>query len=241
MTERLIILCCFVLSGCLSNANQARVTPNHTAQIKTVGIISLLNAQPHLSYLSKSAMESNFATAVLEGWHANRIVHKQLATRLKQKGFEVAHIAPNTPGLDASESDSNAGYRSTSSIHERLYAVGAAKGVDMLIVVYPHVEEDFVTKTNQNVRGYGLQRSYDSDFFAYAAVYIEALDVKKHVIVGNAEGLQLAPLNDRVWRDEFETVTGPKAIDKRNQATVFRTLSKLLTAAIGSAAREAGL
>ena len=126
-------------------------------------------------------------------------------------------------------------------MHERLYAIGAANGVDMLVVVYPHVEEDFVTKTNQNMRGYGLQRSFDSDPFAYAAVYIEAFDVNKQFVAGKAEGLQLAPLEDQVWRDEFETVAGPQAFGERHHATVFQTMSKVLTDAIGSAARESGL
>ena len=51
LTERLIYLCCLALSGCLLNIDQVRVTPEHVERIKTVGVISLLNRQPNISYL----------------------------------------------------------------------------------------------------------------------------------------------------------------------------------------------
>lgn len=241
LTKQLISLCCFALAGCLLNTDQVRVTPDHVERIKVVGVISLLNRQPNISYLSTSAMDSNFSTAVLEGWDADRMVHEQLGSRLKRKGLEVVHISRNAPGLGASESDSTWGYVSTDGMREHLFAVGAAKGVDMLVVVYPHVEKDFVTNTNQNIRGYGLQRAFDSDPFAYAAVYVEAVDVKKQFVAGQSEGLQVAPLEDEVWREGFETTAGPQAIGEWDRASVSQAISKVLTDAIGSAARESGL
>lgn len=239
--KRLIYVCCLALSGCLLDIDQARVTPEHVERIKTVGVISLLNRQPNVNYLSTSAIDNKFSTAVLESWDADRMVHEQLGTRLERKGLEVVHIGRDAPGLNASESDSNWGYVSRDDMHDRLYAVGATIGVEMLVVVYPHVAADFVTNTNQNVRGYGLQRAFDSEPFAYAAVYIEIIDVKKQLVAGQSEGLQVEPLAHSVWREEFETVAGPQTIGVWTEAAVFQIVTKVLTNAIGSAARESGL
>jgi hypothetical protein len=235
----LICLCCAALTGCLLNTSQTRVTADHTATITKVGVLSLVNAQPNISYLSTSAMESNFSNGVLKGWDADALVYEKVVQRLQRKGFDVSVIHRDDNALGIAES--TWGYRDTSEIHERLFQAGAAKGIDMLVVVYPNVAEDFVTKTNQNVRGYGLQKAFDTGLFAYATIGIEAMDIKKRFIAGKAEGRQIAPLSESVWRPRYETHTGLQSIEEPHRTTIFESLSTLLTNAIGIAASESGI
>lgn len=130
-TRQLTYLCFIALTGCLTTPEQVRVTPEQATQLKAVGVISLLNPQPHINYLSTSALESNFGTTVLEGWKVDRVVFDELASRFKRKGFKVARIARDDPVLGLSESDSEWGYVNTKHIHERLYNVGMANNLDM--------------------------------------------------------------------------------------------------------------
>lgn len=217
------------------------MTPEQATQLKAVGVISLLNPQPHINYLSTSALESNFGTTVLEGWEVDRVVFDELASRFKRKGFKVARIARDDPMLELSESDSEWGYVNTKHIHERLYNVGMENNLDMLVVVYPNVSTDWVTKTNQNIRGYGLQKAFDSKAFAYASVFFEAIDIKNGFIAGKSDGLQFELLDAGIWKPEFETAGGPQMLDEHRQVTVKHVMTTLLKQAIGSAARESGL
>lgn len=241
LTRQLAYLCFIALAGCLTTPEQVRVTPEQAERVKTVGIMSLLNRQPHINYLSTSALESNFGAAVLEGWDVDRVVFEQLASRFKRNGFKVALIARDVPSLQLSESDSEWGYVNTEHIHEKLYDTGATNSLDMLIVVYPNVDADWVTKTNQNIRGYGLQKAFDSNAFAYASVFFEAIDIKNRFIAGKSEGLRFELLGENIWKPEYETADGPQTLNNHRQSTVQQIMTRLLREAIGSAARESGL
>jgi len=237
--KSLIYLCCAALTGCLLNTSQSRMTAEHAARITKVGVLSLVNRQPHISYLSTSAMESKFSSTVLEGWDADALVYEKVGARLRRKGFEVIRIRRDDSSLGIAES--KWGYRDTGEIHKRVYQAGAAKGLDMVVVVYPDIAQDYVTHTNQNIRGYGFQKAFDTGVFAYAAIAIEAIDVKRQFVVGRASGRQVAPLTESVWRPRYETGSGVQAIRESHRTTVFDSLSVLLTNALGIAAQESGI
>ncbi len=235
----LIYLCCAALTGCLLNTSQPRMTADHAARITKVGVLSLVNPQPYISYLSTSAMESKFSSTVLEGWDADALVYEKVGARLRRKGYEVTRIRRDDSFLGIAES--KWGYRDTGEIHERIYQAGAVKGLDMVVVVYPNVTDDYVTQTNQNIRGYGFQKAFDTGVFAYAAIAIEAIDVKGKFVVGRASGRQVAPLAESVWRPSYETGSGVQAIRESHRTTLFDSLLVLLTNAIGIAAQESGI
>ena len=98
------------------------MTADHAARITKVGVLSLVNRQPYISYLSTSAMESKFSSTVLKGWDADALVYEKIGARLRRKGFEVSRIRRDDSSLGIAEP--KWGYRDTGEIHERIYIVG---------------------------------------------------------------------------------------------------------------------
>jgi hypothetical protein len=228
-----------VLAACFANTGVARVTADYAATVRKVGLVSLIDAQPNLSHLTSSAMESTFALAALPGWDADALVRTVAGQRLGRKGYEVVHL----PADDALRAlyDSDRGYPRTERIHEAVYALGAAHGLDMIVLVCRQVGADEVTGTNQMIRGYGLQRAFDGAPKAYALVYVEAVDTRKRFVVGKAAALQQAPLSMAAWQPGFESARGTVPVDPAHREEVAGLLRKVLSEAIAVAAQEAGI
>lgn len=231
------LLAC-LLGGCLLNATAPRVSADHAATIKRVGVLSLLEPVPAVNYLSTSAQESSFAAATLDGWQPARLVHERVGSRLRSRGFEVVAITPSPQLIEVH--DPGAVYPQTDSVNAQLYEEGVRLGVDMIVIAYPQVSEDFVTGTNQNVRGYGIQRAFDTGPFAYANVYIEAIDVKRRFVAAKSQGRQSRPLDPAMWQAAWEARAQRAAIPPDQHAAFVTVLTEQLGTALGVATQEAG-
>jgi hypothetical protein len=230
---------CWMLSGCAVDSSQIRMATDYAATVKKVGVMSLIDPHANISFLRSSALESNFARASLPNWNVDTLVHDALQGRLKRKGYEVVKVVPDERVRAVYGADW--GFPASEPLHEAVYDLGSSLGLDMMVVVARQVDADVVTGTNQNIRGYGLQKAFDTGPFAYAVVFVEAIDVRKRFAVGQAAGEQHIAIAENLWQSEFETAKGVVAIRASNQATIYETLHKLLTAAIGVAVQEAGL
>lgn len=228
-----------LLGSCALDSSQTRMTTEYAATVKKVGVMSLIDPHVNISFLRASALESNFARASLPNWNADALAHDALHGRLKRKGYEVIKVVPDERVRKAYGADW--GFPASEPLHEAVYDLGSALGLDMMVVVARQVDADVVTGTNQNIRGYGVQKAFDTGPFAYAVVFVEAIDVRKRFAVGQAAGEQHLAIAENLWQPEFETGKGVIAIRAGNQAKIYETLRSLLTAAIGVAVQEAGL
>lgn len=230
-----------LLGACvnLGGNNVARVTTDYAATVKKVGLLCLVDDQINVSYLTSSAQESFFSRATLPGWDVNAQVSAIMTPNMKRKGFEVIAIPRNDELLGLYDSDFS--YARTERIHEQLAAVAKSLGLDMVVVVARNVDADRVTKTNQKIRGYGLQKAFDTGAFAYGSIYVEAYDTRKFFVVGKATGFQSAPLPEGLWQGSFETAKGQATIPAQAQDEIVKILKKVLGDAVAIAAQEAGV
>ncbi len=230
-----------LLSACvnLGGNNVARVTTDYAATVKKVGLLCLVDDQVNVSYLTSSAQESFFSRATLPGWDVDAQVSAVMTPNMKRKGFEVIAIPRNDELLGLYDSDFS--YAKTERIHEQLAAVAKSLGLDMVVVVARNVDADRVTKTNQKIRGYGLQKAFDTGAFAYGSIYVEAYDTRKFFVVGKATGFQSAPLPEGLWQGSFETARGETTIAAQAQDEIVKIVKKVLGDAVAIAAQEAGV
>ena len=228
-----------LLCGCFAGGAQSRVTSDYAAQVKRVGVVNLIGNNPHVSHLTGSALESHFGSLRLADWDIDRLAHALLVPRFERKGYEVVML-PRTGELARAQATDWLASDSA-SVTEALYSAGAAADVDLIIVVQPAIAVDFVTRTNQKVRGYGLQRAFDGEAFVYATVQASAHDIERRFMVGRATAEQAVPANAGIWQADFTHIGGERVLDGDAAAALKAQIETLLTATIGSAMQEAGL
>ncbi len=227
------------LGGCFLNTNSARVTTDYLATRKNVGVISLLTPHANVSYLGTSAMDSRFSTALMTGWDTDALVWELMEPRLRRKGFTVQRLPRNSALEELARTDWRA--PGTDSAEAEIYAIGQSAGLDMIVVVQAYVSEDFVTHTNQKIRGFGLQKAWDTDAFVYGTIYVEVYDTSRNFVAGQASGQQVVAAAEGLWSNKFESNKGPRAVSG-DQAEQFKAqLKTILSNAIGVAAQEVGL
>ena len=241
---RSTVLALFILlmgiGGCvLTNNSRQPVSQDYIAQIHTVGLISLLPRQPNISYLESSAIESHFSSAVVEDWDPETLVLENLVSRLKRKNIVAKKLEIPT-GLETLK-NSNWNKPTTEDIAEQIYMLGEHSAVDMILVLRPNVEKDSVTNTNQNIRGFGIQRAFDTGAFVYASVHLETFDIRRSFSVGRSSALQSESAQEGLWKSSFLNRSDVHTIEE-NEIPKFREqMSRVLNEAIGIAAREIGL
>ena len=230
-----------LLAGCpsLGGNNVSRVSSDYATTVKKVGLLSLLDEQVNVSYLTSSAQESFFSRARMAGWDIDAQVENLIGTKLRRRGMTVVPLARSAELMQAYDSDF--GYARTERIHEKLDALGQQLGLDMVVLVARNNDRDRVTDTVQNIRGYGLQKAFDTGPFAYATIYVEAYDTRKNFVVGKAAGFQSAPLDPALWQPSFETTKGEITLPASIADEVSKVLKKVLYDAIAIAAQEAGV
>ncbi|MGE0486062.1 MAG: hypothetical protein AB7Q81_18080 [Gammaproteobacteria bacterium] len=234
-----VVTVAVLLTGCFGSTTQVRVTSEYTQQIKTVGVVSLLHPWPHVSHLKSSAMESEFGDAALAGWNAEALVRQTIVPRLQRKGFTVTMLVPD--GALAAARDSDWRAPEAASIAEAAYAAGAAAGFDTLVVVQAEVSADFVTDTNQKIRGYGIQRAFDSEPFVYAALFVEAYDIKRRFVVGRAEGRVVEPAVAGAWIAPYDSIDGRLEVDGAAATALGEQIARVLANTVGAGLQEVGL
>lgn len=228
-----------MLAGCLTGTSQPRVTSDYATLVKDVGIVSLLATHPNISYLGPSALESRFGKAHVRSWDSDRIVEARLVSRLERKGYAVRSLPLTGPLAVAQQTDWRAPM--DKDLAAAVYTAGAAAGLDLVVVVEAELAEDFVSGTNQKIRSYGVQRAFDTEPFAYAAILVTAYDIERRFVVGRAAGRQVAAAATGAWQSAFEAVDGVTEIDDATATALTAQLEPLLGSAIGSAVQEAGL
>lgn len=239
LTLTAALLCVLSLSACLNNTAQSRINSDYAATVKNVGVVSLLDPKLNISYLGTSAQESVQNKVAPSGWNADRVALEVVVPRLKRTGYVTRPLARNA----AMEKARNSDWRSplADSVAAAAYALGEANQLDMVVVVQGQVDEDFVTDTNQKVRGYGLQQAFDSEPFIYATVFVEAYDIKKRFAVGRAGGHLVEPAPAGLWDPAFATRGQAPTLSEAQRAAIAEPVEQVLRTAIGIAAQEAGL
>lgn len=228
-----------LLCGCFGGGAQPRVTSDYASQVKRVGVVNLIGANPHVSHLTSSALESHFGQLRLADWDIDRLAYALLVPRLERKGYQVS-ILPRSGELARAQATDWLASESA-NVTEAIYAAGSAAGLDLIIVIQPAIATDFVTQTTQKVRGYGLQQAFDGEARVYATIQATAYDIERRFAVGRATAQQAVPANAGIWRDDFTLIRGELALDGNAGAALQAQLETLLTATIGSALQEAGL
>ncbi|MGR8918450.1 MAG: hypothetical protein ACU85V_02435 [Gammaproteobacteria bacterium] len=236
MRTALLLAASLLLAGCFLNTGTSRVTSDYQQQVRAVGVVSLL-AEPNLSHLSTSAMESNFARAAIAGFDSDRVVFERTVPRLRSKGMDARAVARDATLEAARGSDWRA--PGQGGVSAAVYALGEAQGLDLVIVIQANLDNDFVSDTNQKIRGYGLQKAWDEAPELYATISVEAFDIRKRFVVARAIGRQQAPA-DGLWQPRFETTRGEIALDGAPGTAVASALEPLLGNAISVALQEAG-
>jgi len=239
-----IFLACLLasLTGCLSSGlnlnllgDSIRMTPEHAQAIKTVGVISFVEPEPRIHYISTSLKESNLKSANLADWDARATVTELVEGRLRQKGFTVVKIDPKMTVKDAYSSNSS--YAEPERNRERLLEIGRAHNVDMLVVVYRQLVRDFVDDSSQKLISYGLyKRHTDPQVYAYSAVLVEALNVKKGYVLGKADGEAKTKLGPDAWETKFESGDGPFRVRAGRDDLIQTLVNSVLIAS-----QEAGI
>lgn len=230
------------LAGCLSSGmdfnllgDSKRMTPEHAQTIKTAGVVSFLEPQPRIHFVSSSLKESNIRGANLSDWDANDTITTLLEKRLRQKGFSVVGIDADMSVKEAYSS--SASFAEPERIRNRIVAIGRAHNVDMLVVVYRQQVRDFVGDSSQKIASYGLyKRHSESEVSAFSAVLVEAVNIKKGYVLGSSNGKVELTLDSSVWMDNFETQEGPFRIQAGREEITQTVINSVLIAA-----QEAGL
>lgn len=246
--NRLLLVCVtLALSGCLSSGldlnlggDNVRMTAEHAQFIKKAGVVSFIDPQPRVHFVSSSLKESNIESIELENWDATATITDLMAGRLRQKGYEVVGIDAQIPLEDAYSSSSS--FAEPARNRDQLIAVGKAHGVDMLLVVYRQLKKDFIAKTSQKVISYGLyKRHSEVDVYAYSVVHVEAININKGYVLGKADATVKIEIDGSAWQQNFESDEGPFRLSPVRADMVREKLAEALTNSAMIAGQEAGV
>lgn len=256
MNRLLILVPTLFLGGCLSSGfnlsnlsgfnlsnligDDVRMTPEHAMFVKTAAVITLVDPQPRTHWVASSLKDSNLESLYLNDWDARQTTTTLMEGRLKQKGFTVVSIANDITAKEAYSSNSS--FAQPERIRDRLVAIGQARGVDMLVVIYRQQVRDFLSKSSQKVIGYGIyKRHSEEQIYAYSAVRVVALNVEKGFVMGQADGQVKFELPNSAWQQNFETDQGPLRLSPARGEVARDSIIKALADATIIAAQEAGL
>ena len=226
------------LSACLVS-NEVRMSSEHAQFIEKVGVISLLDEYANVHYAAQEPKDIVDRKALIDGWAVNPVITEHLVARLNQKGFKARALQLKLAALPAYEN--SWAKANTELLHPKLYEIGAAAGVDMLVVVYRQRVSEFISKGREKLRGYGVFKTHRVEPHLYAAVHVEALDVNKKFVLGNADGQQAKKLAGSQWAAGFAKGKTPIRLPFDNTDPQAAELRELIKLAALLAAQEAGL
>ncbi len=226
------------LVGCL-DLKQVRVTPEYRALKNKVGIVVLLDPAPRVHHMQLSVMDSTATTLDLPGWNVQAAVTNFLTQRMRGMSLDVKAVTYQRDAFPPPY-DSSMAYPNLERMRPALGAWAAAQGLDMVVVVYRQVEQDFIGDSVENLLGYGVVRHGEARTDAYAMVSLEALDTEGRVI-GNSDGQKDVPMENDLWRDEFNVDKTPVAVTGPAADALTAKISQALLDAVLVAAQEAGL
>lgn len=242
--RQLLLVCLLVsLSGCFSSGvkiidltgDGKRMLPEHALTIETAGVITFIEPQPRIHFVSSSLMDSNLKPAYLPDWDAAAEITALVEERLQRKGYKVVAIDARMSVEDAYSS--SASFATPERVRSRLVEIGRAHDVDMLVVIYRQQVRDFMAKSSQKVISYGVfKRHSDDQVYAYSVVHFEALNVAKGYTLGEADAKVKTKLPASAWQAEFESGDGPFRISTGRDEVI-----EALKNAVLIAGQEAGV
>ncbi|MEM7468265.1 MAG: hypothetical protein AAF387_15450 [Pseudomonadota bacterium] len=238
MRALIVVSFCVLLSSCL-NSNDVRMSSEHAQFVNNVGVISLLDAHANIHYAAQEPKDIIDRQAVIAGWEINRVVADHLVERMRKKGFTTRALYIDR--ADLNPYDNSWAKANTSSLHERLYEIGANAGVDMLVVVYRNRVNEFITKGREKVRGYGVFKTHRIEPHLYAAVYVEAIEINKRYVLGKAVGQKAQKLAGDSWQLGFKPGKEALRLPFTSMDSEAMELQELIKLASLLAAQEAGL
>ena len=234
----LTLLLSIALSACLTS-NDVRMSSEHAQFIEKVGVISVLDEHANIHYAAQEPKDIIDRRAHIEGWQINRVVGQHIVERMAQKGFKARLLNIDEQAL--APYDNSWARPNTEMLRPKLYEIGAAAGVDMLVVVYRQRVSEFISKSREKLRGYGIFKTHRLEPHLYAAVHVEALDINKKFVLGSADGMQAIKWEDNSWYIGFKPGKAPVALPFKATAPQADELRELIKLASLLAAQEAGL
>ena len=226
------------LSACLTS-DDVRMSTEHAQFIQKVGVISLLDSYANIHYAAQEPKDIIDRKALIKGWEVNQAVGEHIVQRLNQRGFDARLLNVNAASLAPYE---NSWARpSNEALRPKLYEIGGNAGVDMVVVIYRQRVAQFIAKGREKLRGYGVFKTHRIEPHLYAAVYVEALDVNKQYLLGNADGQQAAKLSNNTWDAGFVPGDEPVLLPVAANTPEAEELREVVKLAALLAAQEAGL
>ncbi|MDA0822392.1 MAG: hypothetical protein O3C28_08215 [Proteobacteria bacterium] len=220
--------------------DKIRISPENLMFVKTAAVVSLVEQQPRIQWVGADLKQSNLESLVLDDWNAMATTTSLVEERLKQKGIAVVGINNDLSSKEAYSS--SASFAEPERVRNHLLAAAAARGVDMLVVIYRQQVRDFMSDSSQKVTGYGLfKRHSDRDVYAYGVVHIEALNVERGEVMGKANAEVKVALGSDTWQQNFETDDGPFRLSPVRSTKIRDGIIKALSDASMIAAQEAGI
>ena len=226
------------LSACLLS-NDVRMSSEHAQFIDKVGVISVLDDYAVIHYAAQEPKDIIDRRALIDGWNINTDVGNHIVQRLTQKGFKARLLDVDVETL--APYDNSWARPNTETLRPRLFEIGEAAGVDMLVIIYRQRVSEFISKSREKLRGYGVFKTHRLEPHLYAAVHVEALDVNKKFLLGNADGEQAIKLVESNWDAGFAPGKAPIKLPFDSAEPPAEELRELIKLASTLAAQEAGV
>lgn len=227
-----------VLTGCL-NVSQPRVTPEHRQLKNRAAVVVLVDPVPRLNHIALQPTRSTHGRAEVAGWDARAAIAPYLAGRLAGMGMTVVPFTYDPAEFTALYASSQA-YPNPQLIRARIRELATAQQVDMVVSVYRQIERDYVGESIESLVGYGLVRHESGGAQAFGCVRVEAYDVASDAVIGYADGCKNGPLPPDTWQDGWAS-DDTVPIDEPTATTVSEAMTRVLQAAVLTAAQETGL
>ncbi|MBM4227443.1 MAG: hypothetical protein FJ164_06820 [Gammaproteobacteria bacterium] len=234
----LLLLSLSLLGGCL-NLSQTRVTPEHRQLKNKVGVVVLMDPAPRIHHMQLSVLKSTASQLEIPGWNVRAVVSEYLAQRMRGMTLDVKSVQYDDSTFP-SPYDSSMAYPAFERMRQPLGTWAAGQGLDMVVVVYRQISEDFFGESIENLIAYGVARHAEERTDAYATVYLEALDTSGRLI-GNSDGQKNIRIDDALWRAEFSMDKQRVAVSGATGKALREQVTQALLDAVLLAAQEAGL
>lgn len=228
-----------LLTAC-TTPTSTRITADHRQLNPRAAVLVLQDPAPRLHAISTEPNLSTRAIAAPAGWDPRAALTGPLEKRLAGKGFKVVSLAYD-PKDFAAIYDSSAAYPDPARIRSAVCALASAQQVDLVMLVYRQMRRDFVGTSMENLVGYGLVKHRDGQVHAYAAIAVEAVQVRNGSVLGTSPGKASLALPAAQWRDEFSVDHGTVELRGDAAEALNTPLRQVLLDAAVSAAQEAGL
>ena len=225
-----------LLAGCLSGTKQ-RVSAEQTLNLKTAAVVNLLDPWPRLHIASIEPTQTHDHALRIRGWEVDKLVVPMMQDRLRRKGFTV--VEANAPVLPKAY-DNDWSRPDVDTITRALTAAGKSSGIDLFVVVYRQVADDFMEDSIEKVRGYGLfQRRGDPH--AYASVEVQAINVRLGAVIGHSAAQDAVSLPTGLWPPVPDERRGNHVPPVDLHEGLVALLEPLVRNAVLVAAQEAGV